>query len=57
MELAGFKDNNAFSLPTLCLFSHTLPLLLLAFQDNSLIVGGGDNNIHIMDLESGVFKV
>ncbi|KAG9342953.1 hypothetical protein JZ751_015169 [Albula glossodonta] len=25
-------------------------------RDNSLAVGGGDNNIHIMDLESGVFK-
>uniref|UniRef100_A0AAQ5XM02 THO complex 6 n=1 Tax=Amphiprion ocellaris TaxID=80972 RepID=A0AAQ5XM02_AMPOC len=25
-------------------------------QDNSLVVGGGDNNIHIMDLEHGVFK-
>ncbi|KAJ8402569.1 hypothetical protein AAFF_G00366520 [Aldrovandia affinis] len=25
-------------------------------RENSLAVGGGDNNIHIMDLESGVFK-
>ncbi|XP_064172260.1 THO complex subunit 6 homolog [Anguilla rostrata] len=25
-------------------------------RDNSLVVGGGDNNVHIMDLESGVFK-
>uniref|UniRef100_A0A674AEX9 THO complex 6 n=1 Tax=Salmo trutta TaxID=8032 RepID=A0A674AEX9_SALTR len=25
-------------------------------QENSLVIGGGDNNIHIMDLESGVFK-
>uniref|UniRef100_A0A8C1PIC6 THO complex 6 n=1 Tax=Cyprinus carpio TaxID=7962 RepID=A0A8C1PIC6_CYPCA len=25
-------------------------------QDNSLIVGGGDNNIHIMDMETGIFK-
>uniref|UniRef100_A0A4W5P1P1 THO complex 6 n=1 Tax=Hucho hucho TaxID=62062 RepID=A0A4W5P1P1_9TELE len=24
--------------------------------ENSLVIGGGDNNIHIMDLESGVFK-
>uniref|UniRef100_A0A8C2IDM9 THO complex 6 n=2 Tax=Cyprinus carpio TaxID=7962 RepID=A0A8C2IDM9_CYPCA len=24
--------------------------------DNSLIVGGGDNNIHIMDMETGIFK-
>uniref|UniRef100_A0A7N6BSK9 THO complex 6 n=1 Tax=Anabas testudineus TaxID=64144 RepID=A0A7N6BSK9_ANATE len=24
--------------------------------DNSLVVGGGDNNIHIMDLEHGAFK-
>ncbi|XP_035770000.1 THO complex subunit 6 homolog [Neolamprologus brichardi] len=24
--------------------------------DNSLVVGGGDNNIHVMDLENGVFK-
>ncbi|XP_066579267.1 THO complex subunit 6 homolog [Amia ocellicauda] len=26
-------------------------------RDNSLLVGGGDNNIHVMDLESGVFKM
>lgn len=26
-------------------------------QENSLVIGGGDNNIHIMDLESGIFKV
>lgn len=26
-------------------------------QDNSLAVAGGDNNVHIMDLESGIFKV
>ncbi|KAL4658332.1 THO complex subunit 6-like [Arapaima gigas] len=25
-------------------------------RDNSLAVGGGDNNIHVMDLETGVFK-
>ncbi|KAJ7990026.1 hypothetical protein DPEC_G00310590 [Dallia pectoralis] len=25
--------------------------------ENSLVIGGGDNNIHIMDLESGVFKL
>uniref|UniRef100_A0A8C1K208 THO complex 6 n=1 Tax=Cyprinus carpio TaxID=7962 RepID=A0A8C1K208_CYPCA len=25
-------------------------------KDNSLIVGGGDNNIHIMDMETGIFK-
>nr|XP_046270486.1 THO complex subunit 6 homolog isoform X2 [Scatophagus argus] len=25
-------------------------------RDNSLVVGGGDNNIHILDLERGVFK-
>ncbi|KAJ8250896.1 hypothetical protein GJAV_G00214500 [Gymnothorax javanicus] len=25
-------------------------------RDNSLVVGGGDNNIHIMDLERGIFK-
>uniref|UniRef100_A0A674BUI3 THO complex 6 n=1 Tax=Salmo trutta TaxID=8032 RepID=A0A674BUI3_SALTR len=25
-------------------------------RENSLVIGGGDNNIHIMDLESGVFK-
>ncbi|XP_010902538.2 THO complex subunit 6 homolog [Esox lucius] len=24
--------------------------------ENSLVIGGGDNNIHIMDLESGIFK-
>jgi len=26
-------------------------------QDNSLVVGGGDNNIHVLDLEHGLFKV
>ncbi|XP_042561658.1 THO complex subunit 6 homolog [Clupea harengus] len=30
--------------------------MALGPKDNSLIVGGGDNNIHIMDLESGIFK-
>ncbi|XP_061740307.1 THO complex subunit 6 homolog isoform X2 [Nerophis ophidion] len=25
-------------------------------RDNSLLVGGGDNNIHVLDLEHGVFK-
>uniref|UniRef100_A0A4W6F7J6 THO complex 6 n=1 Tax=Lates calcarifer TaxID=8187 RepID=A0A4W6F7J6_LATCA len=25
-------------------------------RDNSLIVGGGDNNLHVLDLEHGVFK-
>uniref|UniRef100_A0A4W4FX06 THO complex subunit 6 homolog n=1 Tax=Electrophorus electricus TaxID=8005 RepID=A0A4W4FX06_ELEEL len=28
----------------------------IVLQDNSLIVGGGDNNIHIMDMETGTFK-
>uniref|UniRef100_A0A3Q4I8M7 THO complex 6 n=1 Tax=Neolamprologus brichardi TaxID=32507 RepID=A0A3Q4I8M7_NEOBR len=28
----------------------------IAVFDNSLVVGGGDNNIHVMDLENGVFK-
>lgn len=32
-------------------------LTLIVFQDNSLIVGGGDNNIHILDMETGMFKV
>lgn len=27
------------------------------FQDNSLVVGAGDNNVHILDLEHGLFKV
>lgn len=31
--------------------------MLFVFQDNSLVVGGGDNNVHILDLEQGVFKV
>uniref|UniRef100_A0A3Q4HX54 THO complex 6 n=1 Tax=Neolamprologus brichardi TaxID=32507 RepID=A0A3Q4HX54_NEOBR len=30
--------------------------LVFVCQDNSLVVGGGDNNIHVMDLENGVFK-
>lgn len=32
-------------------------MLVIFLQDNSLIVGGGDNNIHIMDMETGIFKV
>lgn len=27
------------------------------FQDNSLVVGAGDNNVHVLDLEHGLFKV
>jgi len=30
--------------------------MALSPKDNSLIVGGGDNNLYIMDLESGAFK-
>uniref|UniRef100_A0A8C9ST52 THO complex 6 n=1 Tax=Scleropages formosus TaxID=113540 RepID=A0A8C9ST52_SCLFO len=30
--------------------------MIVNCRDNSLAVGGGDNNIHIMDLETGVFK-
>lgn len=30
--------------------------MVVSHRDNSLIVGGGDNNIHILDLEHGVFK-
>ncbi|XP_071393426.1 THO complex subunit 6 homolog [Centroberyx affinis] len=30
--------------------------MVINSRDNSLIVGGGDNNIHIMDLEHGTFK-
>ncbi|XP_075999061.1 THO complex subunit 6 homolog [Genypterus blacodes] len=30
--------------------------MILNPRDNSLVVGGGDNNIHVMDLENGVFK-
>ncbi|XP_028842763.1 THO complex subunit 6 homolog isoform X1 [Denticeps clupeoides] len=30
--------------------------MVLSLKDNSLFVGGGDNNIHMMDLETGVFK-
>uniref|UniRef100_A0A3Q4HZN0 THO complex 6 n=1 Tax=Neolamprologus brichardi TaxID=32507 RepID=A0A3Q4HZN0_NEOBR len=44
----------------IAVFSHpfTKPLCFFVFvcQDNSLVVGGGDNNIHVMDLENGVFK-
>lgn len=29
----------------------------LCCQDNSLVVGAGDNNVHVLDLEHGVFKV
>ncbi|XP_054616310.1 THO complex subunit 6 homolog [Dunckerocampus dactyliophorus] len=25
-------------------------------RDNSLLIGGGDNNVHVLDLEHGVFK-
>uniref|UniRef100_A0A3B4E4J2 THO complex 6 n=1 Tax=Pygocentrus nattereri TaxID=42514 RepID=A0A3B4E4J2_PYGNA len=37
--------------PSICHF-----VTFIVFQDNSLIVGGGDNNIHIMDMETGIFK-
>uniref|UniRef100_A0AAR2KLN6 THO complex subunit 6 homolog n=1 Tax=Pygocentrus nattereri TaxID=42514 RepID=A0AAR2KLN6_PYGNA len=30
--------------------------MIINQKDNSLIVGGGDNNIHIMDMETGIFK-
>ncbi|KAI4821841.1 hypothetical protein KUCAC02_007421, partial [Chaenocephalus aceratus] len=30
--------------------------MVLNTRDNSLVVGGGDNNIHILDLEHGIFK-
>ncbi|XP_048848225.1 THO complex subunit 6 homolog [Brienomyrus brachyistius] len=30
--------------------------MVINARDNSLAVGGGDSNIHIMDLESGIFK-
>ncbi|XP_026871488.2 THO complex subunit 6 homolog isoform X1 [Electrophorus electricus] len=30
--------------------------MIVNSKDNSLIVGGGDNNIHIMDMETGTFK-
>uniref|UniRef100_W5LVJ1 THO complex 6 n=1 Tax=Lepisosteus oculatus TaxID=7918 RepID=W5LVJ1_LEPOC len=51
-----------------CLLSLSLPgrssleipeinAMVINPRDNSLLVGGGDNNIHIMDLESGAFKM
>ncbi|XP_053475134.1 THO complex subunit 6 homolog isoform X2 [Ictalurus furcatus] len=30
--------------------------MIINSRENSLVVGGGDNNIHIMDLETGTFK-
>uniref|UniRef100_A0A8D3BLP3 THO complex subunit 6-like n=1 Tax=Scophthalmus maximus TaxID=52904 RepID=A0A8D3BLP3_SCOMX len=30
--------------------------MVLQPRDNSLVIGGGDNNVHILDLEHGVFK-
>ncbi|KAM9457642.1 THO complex subunit 6 homolog isoform 2-T2 [Clarias gariepinus] len=30
--------------------------MIINTRDNSLVVGGGDNNIHIMDMETGTFK-
>uniref|UniRef100_A0A667XLX2 THO complex 6 n=1 Tax=Myripristis murdjan TaxID=586833 RepID=A0A667XLX2_9TELE len=39
-----------------CLMTLLLVSLCCLSQDNSLIVGGGDNNIHVMDLEQGNFK-
>ncbi|MCJ8738933.1 hypothetical protein PDJAM_G00041440 [Pangasius djambal] len=30
--------------------------MIINTRDNSLVVGGGDNNIHIMDMETGAFK-
>lgn len=30
--------------------------MILQNKENSLVVGGGDNNLHVLDLETGVFK-
>uniref|UniRef100_A0A3B4ARQ5 Uncharacterized protein n=1 Tax=Periophthalmus magnuspinnatus TaxID=409849 RepID=A0A3B4ARQ5_9GOBI len=30
--------------------------MILLSKENSLVVGGGDNNLHVLDLETGVFK-
>ncbi|XP_008328578.1 THO complex subunit 6 homolog [Cynoglossus semilaevis] len=30
--------------------------MAVQIRDNSLVIGAGDNNVHIMDLEHGVFK-
>uniref|UniRef100_A0A665XB99 Uncharacterized protein n=1 Tax=Echeneis naucrates TaxID=173247 RepID=A0A665XB99_ECHNA len=30
--------------------------MVLNNRDNSLVIGGGDNNVHILDLEHGIFK-
>lgn len=40
-----------------CLYCVVVRVCVRLSQDNSLVVGGGDNNIHILDLEHGVFKV
>uniref|UniRef100_A0A8C2IGU9 THO complex 6 n=1 Tax=Cyprinus carpio TaxID=7962 RepID=A0A8C2IGU9_CYPCA len=42
-----------------CMTSLEIPeinAMIINPKDNSLIVGGGDNNIHIMDMETGIFK-
>lgn len=31
--------------------------MTMCFQDDSLAIGAGDNNVHILDLEHGAFKV
>uniref|UniRef100_A0A8C1V4X1 THO complex 6 n=1 Tax=Cyprinus carpio TaxID=7962 RepID=A0A8C1V4X1_CYPCA len=42
-----------------CMTSLEIPeinAMIINPKDNSMIVGGGDNNIHIMDMETGIFK-
>uniref|UniRef100_A0A667XBY3 THO complex 6 n=1 Tax=Myripristis murdjan TaxID=586833 RepID=A0A667XBY3_9TELE len=49
----------AYCYPSLLRSSLEIPeinAMVINPRDNSLIVGGGDNNIHVMDLEQGNFK-
>lgn len=41
---------------TLSLEIPEINAMVLHPRENSLIVGGGDNNVHVLDLETGVFK-
>ncbi|KAI4872616.1 hypothetical protein NFI96_024578 [Prochilodus magdalenae] len=50
-EINAMIINPKTYVPSICHF-----ITFTVLQDNSLVVGGGDNNIHIMDLETGMFK-
>uniref|UniRef100_A0A8C1BLQ2 THO complex 6 n=2 Tax=Cyprinus carpio TaxID=7962 RepID=A0A8C1BLQ2_CYPCA len=53
---AGNGEISAWSWAETSLEIPEINAMIINPKDNSLIVGGGDNNIHIMDMETGIFK-